>query len=151
MDFVHSKYILIVQHDLPFRAPVNMMHVIEDMIQCPELKHVRFNKRHNIKEGTDALNDLFGKQLYAIHNTYTRTPSWSDNNHISLTEYYRKVVFVDGGHCFPEHSLITKSVNESIHNKYGTYLYGSLNHPPTIRVIDGRNYIKNSRGILYHN
>lgn len=140
MDFVFSKYILIIQHDLPFIAPVNMIHVTEDMNHRPELKHVRFNKRHNVKMDSDALNDLFGKQLDAIHQTYTRTPSWSDNNHVSLTEYYRKVVFEDGGPHFPESNLIKKSINESIHNKYGTYLYGPLNYPARIKHTDGRNY-----------
>jgi hypothetical protein len=89
MDFVHSKYILKLEHDIPFIAPVNMIH-------RPELKHVRFNIRHNAKMGSDALNDLFGKQLDAIHNTYTRTPSWSDQNHITTTNYYRNIVFADG-------------------------------------------------------
>jgi len=30
--------------------------VIEDMIQHPELKHIRFNKRENIKIGSDAVH-----------------------------------------------------------------------------------------------
>ena len=143
MDFVHTKYILKLEHDTPFIAPVNMIHVIEDMIHRPELKHVRFNIRHNVKIGSDALNDLFGNQLDAIHQTYTRTPSWSDQNHITTTDYYRNIVFVEGHPQFPERNLIKRSVNQSIHNKYGTYLYGPLNYPARTKHMDGRNYKRN--------
>jgi len=58
----------------------------------PELKHVRFNKRANLKQASDALNDLFGKQLVSTNYTYTRTPSWSDQNHICLSKYYRDII-----------------------------------------------------------
>ena len=103
-----------------------------------------FNKRDNIKIGSDALNDLFGYQCDAVHYKYTRTPSWSDNNHLALTKYYLDVVFLDCGARFMENTLITRSKNETIHKKYGTYLYGTLNHPKTIHHSDGRNFKPNS-------
>lgn len=139
-NYVQSEYVLVIQHDFPFVAPVNIVHVIEDMIHRPELKHVRFNKRRNLKIGSDAMNDLFGYQCDAVHHTYTRTPSWSDNNHITLTKYYLEVVFLDCGDQFMETNLIKRSTNETIHKKYGTYLYGPLNHPQIIHHLDGRNY-----------
>jgi hypothetical protein len=138
---VDSKYILIVQHDFPFVKEVNIVNVIKDMDTNPTLKHIRFNKRKNLKTGSDALNNLFGHEVHdGLYNTYTRTPSWSDNNHICLTSYYKDIVLRDGGSRFPETSLITKSTCEKIHNVYGTYLYGPVGHDMVIHHIDGKHY-----------
>ena len=37
-----------------------------------------------------------------------------------------------------EHKLIHKNKNEELHKKYGTYLFGELNHPQVIKHTDGR-------------
>jgi GTP:adenosylcobinamide-phosphate guanylyltransferase len=140
MQHIDSDYMLIVQHDLPFIQDINISNIIQDMINIPEMKHVRFNKRRNTKVGSDALNDLFGKHMKGINYTYTRTPSWSDNNHICKPIYYTDIVFKYGGHKFPELSLYNKSTTEAAHSMYGTYLYGPLNHPAVIHHTDGKNY-----------
>lgn len=137
---VDSKYVLIVQHDFPFIKEVNLINVIHDMDNNPSLKHIRFNKRINHKIASDSLNDLFGLEVTGLHHTYTRTPSWSDNNHICLASYYRDIVFKHGGERFPEKSLIAKSTDESIHNFYGTYLYGQVGQNAVIYHIDGKRY-----------
>jgi GTP:adenosylcobinamide-phosphate guanylyltransferase len=137
---INTEYVLIIQHDLPFVRDVEIEKVIEDMKNNPELKHVRFNKRKNIKAVSDALNDLFGKQIQSKNYTYTRTPSWSDQNHICHSNYYRDIILKeckDGR--FMEWYLIRKSINEDIHNKYGTYIFDELDKPAYIRHIDGRN------------
>jgi hypothetical protein len=38
-----------------------------------------------------------------------------------------------------ESILHGKNKNEETHKKYGTYLFGELNHPQVIHHIDGRN------------
>jgi hypothetical protein len=121
-NFINTEYVLILQHDLPFIRKLEIYNIIYDMQNTPELKHIRFNKRNNIKFASDSLNDLFGKQLVCTYNTYTRTPSWSDNNHISRTDYYREIILKeckDGS--FMENTLIKRSINEEIHKIYGTY------------------------------
>jgi hypothetical protein len=138
-NFVTSKYILILQHDLPFIRKLEIENIIQDMENTPELKHIRFNKRKNIKVASDALNDLFGRQTVCKYNTYTRTPSWSDQNHICRADYYRDLILKecnDGN--FMEIYLIKRSTNEEIHKIYGTYLFGKLNEPAYIRHIDGK-------------
>jgi hypothetical protein len=139
-NFINTKYVLIIQHDLPFIRDFEIGKVIEDMEKKPELKHIRFNKRTNKKVASDALNDLFGKQIVSKNYTYTRTPSWSDQNHLCRSEYYRDIILkeCDDGK-FMESYLITKSQTEEIHNKYGTYIFGKLNEPAYIKHIDGRN------------
>ena len=139
LPYVNSKYILVIQHDLPFIKMFDIQKVIYDMEENDNIKYVRFNKRKNIKIGFDAVNDLFGAQLKQENYTYTRTPAWSDNNHLCLTRYYNDVVMKecpDG--CAMEHILHGKNKNEKMHKKYGTYLFGELNHPQVIKHTDGK-------------
>ena len=140
LQYVNSKYILVIQHDLPFITIFDIQKVKYDMEKNDNIKYVRFNKRKNIKIGLDALNHLFGLQVKQENYTYTRTPAWSDNNHLCLTKYYNDVVMKecpDG--CAMEKKLHCKNKNEELHKKYGTYLFGELNHPQVIKHTDGRN------------
>lgn len=138
-DFITTEYVLIIQHDLPFIRHFEIEKVIEDMKKNPELKHVRFNKRANIKKVSDAQNDLFGKQIVSNNYTYTRTPSWSDNNHLCRSDYYRDIILKECDDGRPMESyLINKSQTEEIHNKYGTYIFDAINKPAYIKHIDGR-------------
>tara|TARA_B100000963_G_scaffold361988_1_gene401678 strand:+ start:1161 stop:1850 length:690 start_codon:yes stop_codon:yes gene_type:complete len=139
LQYINSKYLLVIQHDLPFIKCVDIQKVIEDMEENNNIKYVRFNKRKNIKTGSDVINFLFGLQQKQKNYTYTRTPAWSDNNHLCLTSYYTSIIMKecqDGG--FMEHKLQGKIKNEEIHKKYGTYIFGELNHPQIIKHTDGR-------------
>ena len=82
LQYVNSKYILVIQHDLSFITMFDIQKVIYDMEENDNIKYVRFNKRKNIKTSWDALNNLFGLQVKQENYTYTRTPCWSDNNHL---------------------------------------------------------------------
>ena len=138
-QYVNTEYVLIIQHDLPFIRSFDIEKVIQDMKSNQELKHVRFNKRLNIKHGFDGLNDIFGKQVKSTNYTYTRTPGWSDQNHLCHSNYYRHLVLKeckDGS--FMENTLYNKSTNELIHNKYGTYIFDEINQPAYIKHINGR-------------
>ena len=138
--FVDTEYVLIVQHDLPYIRAFDIQQIIQDMSHTTELKHVRFNKRKTIKTGFDARSDLFGKQIKSLHNTYTRTPGWSDNNHICRSDYYRNVVLAESKDGKPMESYLNgRCTDETSHDKYGTYIYGGLNEMAYITHIDGRN------------
>ena len=140
LQYVNSKYILVIQQDLPFIAKFDIQKVIYDIEVNNNIKYVRFNKRKNIKSGFDALNHLFGLQVKQENYTYTRTPAWSDNNHLCLIGYYTDIVMKecpDG--CPMEERLHGKNKNEELHKKYGTYLFGELHHPQVIKHTDGRN------------
>ena len=71
LKYVKSKYILVMQHDLPFIRKLNVANVISDMEENRRVKHVRFNKRRNIKCGIDGGNGLFGLQVK--QSNYTNT------------------------------------------------------------------------------
>lgn len=140
LQYVNSKYILIIQHDLPFISKFDIQKIIYDMEENDNIKYVRFNKRKNIKTGFDELNNLFGLQVKQKNYTYTRTPAWSDNNHLCLTSYYTDIVMKECPNGIPmEVYLHGKNKNEETHKKYGTYLFGELNYPQVIKHTDGRN------------
>lgn len=140
--FINTEYVLIIQHDLPFIKEFEIEKVIEDMKKNPELKHIRFNKRQTIKSGSDALNNLFGKQIKSKNYIYTRTPAWSDQNHLCRTDYYRDIILKEcSDGKYMEQYLFNKSQTEAIHNKYGTYIFGKINESPYIFHIDGRKNI----------
>lgn len=139
LDYVKTKYILVVQHDLKFIKECDIQNIIHDMDENPSMKYIRFNKRANEKKGWDAKNSLFGLQHVGKYYTYTRTPAWSDNNHICLTSYYRDIVMKeckDGGPM--EGTLHFKIKDKSSWERYGTYLFGALDYPAIISHLDGR-------------
>lgn len=138
LTYIDTDYVLIIQHDLPFTRYFDINKVIEDIKQNPEMKHIRFNYRTNIKTKYDSINDLFGKQLKSVHYTYTRTPGWCDQNHLCNTNYYRDIILkeCDDGN-FMENYLSNKSTTEEIHTKYGTYIFGELNALACINHLNG--------------
>lgn len=139
MEHVKTKFVLILQHDLPFiRKVPDVSKILEDMNNFPELKHIRFNRLKNKPNMCDQ-HWLFGKQHITQHNVYTQTPGWSDNNHLCLTSYYKDLILkeCDDG-SFMEISLVGKIKDEVSHKKYGTYLFGAYGEEPYIGHLDGR-------------
>tara|TARA_B110000977_G_C11039869_1_gene478455 strand:+ start:586 stop:1332 length:747 start_codon:yes stop_codon:yes gene_type:complete len=140
-NHVHTQFVLVIQHDFPFIRNINIKQIIEDMLENPRLKHIRFNKRKTIKKGFDALNSLFGEQTKCKNFSYTRTPGWSDNNHICRTEYYQNIVLTECKDGKPmEQFLHGKVKNIKRHQKYGTYIFDVLNSEKYIDHLDGRKY-----------
>lgn len=138
---VLTDYVLIVQHDLPFIRDFKVDKIISDMEENPKIKHVRFNKRKNIKLIFDSINDLFGHEVDCKNYTYTRTPAWSDQNHICLTTYYNDLILhecKDGN--FMEEQIHGKSTDEESHSKWGTYLLGANEEEPYIKHLDGKKF-----------
>jgi hypothetical protein len=91
--------------------------------------------------------DVWGQEK-RLGNTYVRTMSWSDNNHIASLEYYNTLVMVeckDGDYMdqqiFPKirEACKNKTLEErlAVHEKYGTWIYGAINDPPLIKHTDG--------------
>lgn len=138
IDLINTKYILMMQHDLPFIREFEIAKIIEDLELYPQVKHLRFNKRHNLKKAWDSTSDIFGDQLIGKNYSYTRTPAWSDQNHLCLTSYYKDIVLKESKDgTFMENTLYKKPSTENGHKKYGTYLFGEYNASPTIKHTDG--------------
>jgi len=139
LSYVKTEYMLLMQHDLPFlRALPDLYKVMDDMSATPSLKHVRFNRLVNTHNMYDKFW-LFGKQVSSTNYTYTRTPGWSDNNHLCLTSYYKDLIMKEcPDKTFMEGHLYFKIKDEESHEKYGTYLFGPLDDTPYVYHTDGR-------------
>lgn len=144
LEMVETKYVYIASHDFLHVQELDMTGLVEDMEACPQLKHIRFNKRANLPKRID--RDHFGEQFQAPNHVYTKTGGWSDNNHVCSTEYYRNFVIPkapDGGTI--EGPIYFEGIRSELadgsydHQKYGTYLYGPLNNPQVLLHLDGRN------------
>jgi hypothetical protein len=139
LQYVTSKYILVIQHDFPFISKFDIQKIIYDVEENDNIKHIRFNKRKNIKTGADGINNLFGLEQKQKNYTYTRTPAWSDNNHLCLTTYYTDIVMKECPDGYAMEFILYKKIkDENTHKKYGTYLFGGLNHKQVIKHTDGR-------------
>ena len=93
---------------------------------------------------------LFGKQVSSTNFTYTRTPGWSDNNHLARTSYYKDLIMKeckDGG--FMEGQLYWNIKDEASHEVYGTYLFGGLDEAPYTGHSDGRHTILDKEILIF--
>jgi len=139
-----------MQHDLPFCKSFDINSILEDMETYPQLKHIRFNKRHNKMLGWDIDKIGFWNNynIKGNHN-YISTLCWSDNSHLTRLSYYKNFVMKNcsdksllpsnrtGGHCMENYL----NKHRNIENHYGTYVYGTIDESKYIIHIDGRKYL----------
>ena len=152
MKYVKTRYILVIQHDLPFIKEVDIHKVIEDMKTTPELKSIRFNKRNNNKilgwEKEMNYNNLYNKIQFKKNYSYISTPNWSDNNHICSTEYYNKIILkMCKDKSSMENSLKNIKRDDKYLKKFGTFIFGDINKKAYIKHLDGsERWTKNNWG-----
>jgi len=155
LKYITSKYILIIQHDLPFCRNFKINSILEDMETYPKLKHIRFNKRKNRKVCADGPEydkiNLWNNYNIKGNNNYISTIAWSDNNHLTRTNYYNEFVMKkskDGGNRYQtmEGYLDIRIKNKSsIDYHYGTYIYGNINEKAYINHVSRCNQGKTTR------
>ena len=153
-NYVSSDYVLVLQHDLPFIREFDIKEVIKDMANIPQLKNIRFNKRKNILDGCEKWTkgrklDLYGNVVKGGKYEYISTPCWSDNNHLTTSHHYREVVLEE---CTNNYAMETQIYNGSLkkvydtddiegtkraHNRYGTYIFDSIDSEAYITHTDG--------------
>jgi len=146
LRIVKSKYVLLVQHDLPFIRKIEIDHCLLALEKYPEIKHLRFNKEENFPYEFDCMPPNRRKS-YTQHNlelnknsiSVIKTLGWSDNNHLCNKDYYEKVVFqiVKNRKIAPEHAL-NKVSNVFTGRLLGNYIYGAVGDPAAIKHLDGR-------------
>lgn len=146
LKFVKTKYVLVVQHDLEFIRKIDIQNCLNALEMNPKIKHLRFNKLTNYPYVWDC-NPRYRKFLYKEKNisiqgnTFSciKTLGWSDNNHLTTTDYYLKLILPLVGHrkTFPENvaNLASGVYN---HRFLGTFIYGFLGDEQTIFHLDGR-------------
>jgi hypothetical protein len=146
LSFVRTKYVLLMQHDLAFCIDVNITGLIEVMSSNDEIKHVRFNKRDNsIREGWDFY--IKERAKFIREDTFRaptgevklfRTLAWSDQNHLTTVEYYKKLVLPLCGNfrVYPE-DMLNPFTRPQLFSTFGNFVYGALDAPATIEDLDG--------------
>ena len=135
VKYVNTEYLMLVQHDLIFISKINPNKIIEDMIKYPNLKHLKFNKRNNIKQGWDNTRKFASIKVKGNY-TYIMTESWSDQNHICRTDYFKNIVLeIVKEKTFMENIL--NKVCKGKHDKFGTFIIGDVNDENTIVHLDG--------------
>lgn len=155
---VKTPFVLVMQHDLPFSAPVDVFKVMEALETEKAIKHLRFNLRANSEPGWDAgcppgMNmkaeiraAFFQEHVVTPELLVMKTLGWSDNNHITRPCYYNNLVFplVGRRKIAPEHAL-TPLVTPESHSIFGTFIWGGIANPAVIRHSDGRRYSQSWR------
>uniref|UniRef100_A0A7R9ZRL0 Uncharacterized protein n=1 Tax=Craspedostauros australis TaxID=1486917 RepID=A0A7R9ZRL0_9STRA len=145
-----TKYVYVIQHDFAFIRPVLHKEIVHAMEKYPTtLECIRFNKRPNVAAGADR-GPCFGLDT-SIEDVgvlqFTKTPGWSDNNHLTTVSYYHDVfnLFWERYHQhgvnftfgLPTEQLMRWHASRNC-SKWGPHLLGPPNAPPFIRHLDGR-------------
>ena len=143
---VATEYVLVLQHDFYFTREVDLDRLVRIVAEDDRLKHIRFNKVPNWPVEWDAIGKgFFEAGLYGASASdqleLCRTLAWSDNPHLCRSDYYEKVVFpVTGGTLNYPEEKIKPLVSADAHDRFGTFVLGSLGEEPYVSYRDGRRY-----------
>ena len=146
LQFVDTKYLLLMQHDLAFRTQINLGGLLWAMEENDEIKHIRFNKRPNsVKKGWDfslKSRSEFVKEKFFQTATgevaMFRTLAWSDLNHLTSTDYYQKLVlpFCGKFKVYPE-DMLNPFTRVNLFSVFGNFVYGDLQFEAALDDLDG--------------
>jgi hypothetical protein len=142
IKYVKTEFVLVVQHDLMFIKSINLDSYLTLMRLNSNVKHLRFNIRPNTRRGWDAGDkdryDSFGE--VPVKPPICKTLAWSDHNHLTRTDYYKKIVFPLVGplRTFPE-SVLNQISSRDTHSIFGTFIAGPLGESAAITHLDGSN------------
>jgi hypothetical protein len=128
-NFAKAPYLLIVQDDLEFLQDVSLTRIMKVLDHNSDVKHVRFNKRRNIKAGLDT--SLCEKQFDELF--LVKTNNWSDNNYLTTLQHFVSDIspIICDTRTFPENELRKWNILDP--ERFGTYLYGRLEEGPFIK------------------
>ncbi|KAL3934540.1 MAG: hypothetical protein SGBAC_009767 [Bacillariaceae sp.] len=137
---VHTKYVLVLQHDIPFINQVNHVGLIDAMETHPEVRLVRFPTARVLTRTRDGgvcdeeevdFESENGIQL-------TKTHVWSDRNHLTRKVYYDEMFQLPGWNGVRTMEFHMHQFGKKNCSYWGTYLYGARGSNPTIFHMDGR-------------
>ena len=150
MEAVKTKYVLLIQHDMPFALPLEIGDAMEVMELHPDkVKYIRFNQNQNQcrQVGCDDTDCAFyreerfqigpPKDSQSKCMALIRTVCWSDNNHLTTVNYYENIVFP---RCQPGGAMegvMERYSRAETHDVTGTYIYGPLEFKWQIEHEDG--------------
>jgi len=137
---VHTQYVLVLQHDLPFINEVNHTALIDTMETYPDVRLVRFATAPVLTRKRDGgICDKKEVDFEADNGIQlTKTHVWSDRNHLTRKSYYAEMFKLPGwGGARYMENLMEKAGKKDC-SYWGTYLFGPRGGNPTIFHMDGR-------------
>ena len=151
MDYVDTKYVIVVQHDLRFILDVDYTALIQSMEDNPEtVKIVRFSSFKNMRYKNWLEIEDKETREFCVHpfydekNNITYIPNtFSDQNHITTMEYYVWMMDKLGPSKRFMESAMMQSIDTDKDPKscrtFGQWLYGPMSSGPWINHLDGQN------------
>jgi hypothetical protein len=135
-----TQFVYQVQQDFMFITEINHIAIVKTMREYPDtLRLVSFNKRKNGRHAlrssvcwnqVDAVNSVNG-----IH--FTKTSRWSDNNHFSSVQHYKKILATIRYVRRPlEDPMLVFSRSDCSY--WGPHYYGKVGDGPHLHHLDGR-------------
>lgn len=147
MDFVDTKYILALQHDLIFIKEVNYSALIQSMKENPKELHTVAFANHKNQNPSQFYERKEGIKEYCCRGFKDEKNGlefvldrYSDHNHLTTKKYYEWMLDKVGptGRFFEGPMLESDNwdIKEDCQT-YGQWLYGPLADGPYIRHLDG--------------
>ncbi|CDZ80963.1 hypothetical protein BN1013_01491 [Candidatus Rubidus massiliensis] len=144
LKHVTTPYVFIHQHDFILQKDFDLNGVIASMELNPNIKHVRLNRapwNTYFSDWDGPVDEVIEGGAFV---PLCRCCGWSDNDHITRTDYYHNFVLPL---CHKEamewalHGRLKKAFEDygyEGHRPFGTYLYGNLNDGDYLYHTDGR-------------
>ncbi|GJL81588.1 MAG: hypothetical protein DHS20C01_12220 [marine bacterium B5-7] len=142
MRYVTTPFVFNIQHDTPFIRAVNVSTVLTDMLNHPQMKHVRFNRRPNFFKGFDKRGpNCIWEEFRTENNAYIKTNGWSATNHIARTDYLNDLLSTVNKRS-PEKFVMQMAVKPPPWREWlGTFLYGGFDEPAYTTHEDARRLV----------
>lgn len=153
IEQVDTPYLIFLEHDWIFREVISLKQLLHVFNKYDFVKHVRFNKRSNIARRCDIRVE---PEPRISELALTRTWCFSNNPYMARTELIRDqcLPIIQGrrqryrgsrGIEQPVDRTIKRQVGtegfDVTHQRWGTYLYGSVKAPPTVQHLDGNAFV----------
>lgn len=153
VDEISTEMVLVVQQDMPFVRPVNILGAVDVLRRNQGPRHIRFNLRSNLPSGWDSAghsllgfrssrSNFFKETCYASSHgklRMVRTLAWSENNYLTTTRYLKGVVIPLSAKTNSLESGLNSLGSPHRHSVLGTFVYGAHGSEPAIKHLDGRN------------
>ena len=135
-----TKFLYFLQHDFKFAKKINHTAIVKAMKDYPQkLKNVRFNKHKNKKRRRDPCWDEPDAQLQVEGATFTKTTSWSDNNHFASVDFFKSMIEKVQAIARPLEAPMQHMMHSQKNcSKWAQHLYGAPYQGPDIIHLDGR-------------
>lgn len=126
----YTKYMYLMQHDLPFAKEINHTAIVKTANEYPEINIVRFNFKRVMGHSCEGVPEINTNGI-----ELRKGMKWSDQNQFARVSHYVNDIFPILGHqTFPE--LLLKAV--SFHNctYFGPYYYAKGSYGPWYKHTD---------------